>query len=128
MIGSQSRDVDVHVPVVVIVGRRATESVHFYGEARLQRDVGESAVLVVVIQRGNGFARFVLGPIPGIDEQDVLPAVVVIVEKTDAAAHGFRQIFFPEGAAVVFEADPRLRGHVGEHNRAGRAGGTHGFS
>ena len=59
------------------------------------------------------------GPIHGIDEEDVLPAVVVVVENADTAAHGFRQILLPEGAAVVLEVDAGLCRDVGEVDRAG---------
>ncbi len=47
-------------------------------------------------------------------EENVLPAVIIVVEKAGAAAHGFRQILFSERAGVVFEVDAGLRGDVGE--------------
>ena len=59
-----------------------------------------------------------LWPVHGVDDQNVLPAVVVVVEEARAVAHGFRQIFFPEGPGVVFEVNPSLFGYVGKLNRA----------
>jgi hypothetical protein len=49
-----------------------------------------------------------------VDEQDVLPAVVIVVEKRAAGADRLREILLAEGAAVVFESECRLGGDVGE--------------
>ena len=57
------------------------------------------------------------GPIHGVDQQNVLPAVIVVVEEAGPAAHGFRQILFSEGAGVVLEVDAGLGGNVGELDR-----------
>src|ERR1700704_2100842 len=99
VIGSERRDVDVGIPVVVVVRYGAALPVHSYCEAGLPRDIREGAVLVVVIERWVGCTGCVAGPVHGVDQQDVLPTVVVVVEEADAAAHGFREILFPEGAA-----------------------------
>ncbi len=83
-------------------------------------DVGEGAVVIVVIERGERFsARAVAWPVHGIHEEDVLPAVVVVIENADAAAHCFGEILFAEGAGIVFEADAGLGGDVGEFDGAG---------
>ena len=62
------------------------------------------------------------GPVHGIDEEDVLPAVVVVVEKTDAATHCFGEIFFAERAAVMLKVNAGLRSDVGELDGARGAG------
>src|SRR5271170_497238 len=65
-------------------------------------------------------------PIHRVDNQDVLPSVVVIVEETGAVAHGLRQVLLSERAAIVLERDARLSRHVSELNRPRRPriGGT----
>jgi hypothetical protein len=86
----------------------------------LLRDVGERAVFVVVIERGKGLAFLVLGPVHRVDEQDVLPAVVIVVDKSGAGSDRFREILLTEGAAVVFEVDSCFGGDVGEFDGPGR--------
>ena len=61
-----------------------------------------------------------------VDEEDVLPAVVVVVDEGDAGAEGFREKFFAEGAVVVDEVDAGFLGDVGEVDGLGggvRSGG-----
>jgi hypothetical protein len=116
MVGADRSDVDIDVAVVVIVANGAAEPVHFHREAGLPRHIGKGSVSIVVIERGEGFARLVPRPVHGIDQQNVLPAVVVVIEKAHAATHGFRKILFSESAAVVFEMNACLGGHVREHD------------
>src|SRR3989441_5358441 len=56
----------------------------------LFRDVGEGPIAVVAIEavRGVGAAREAFQP-RAVDEEDVQPAVVVVVKKGDAAAGRF---------------------------------------
>ena len=121
MIRSEGGDVDVVVAVVVVVADGAAQPVHFDRESGLPGHVGERAVFVVVIERRKRLAGLVFRPIHGVDEENVLPAIVVVVEKANAAAHGFGKILFSEGAGVVLEVDAGLRGHVGELDGAGGA-------
>src|SRR5580658_343461 len=58
-------------------------------------------------------------PVHGIDQKDVLPTVVIVIDEADATAHGFWQILLSEGAGVVFEANTGLSGDVGELDRPG---------
>ena len=44
-------------------------------------------------------------PIHSVDEEDVRPAVVVIVDKRAARPQRFRQILLAEGTGVVHEPD-----------------------
>ena len=46
------------------------------------------------------------GPVHGVDQEDVLPAVVIVVKEADAAAHGLRQIFFPERSVLCMKWIP----------------------
>ena len=55
-------------------------------------------------------------PVRRIDEHNVLPTIVVVVEKGAAISERFRKIFLPERAAVVFEMNAGLVGDVGKLN------------
>src|SRR5580692_8327484 len=121
MVGADRSNVDIDVAVIIKVANRATKPVHFNREAGLPGDIGKGSVSIVVIERWKGLARLVPWPIHGIDQENILPAVVVVVEKANAAAHGFRKIFLSKGPAVVFEVNARLSGYIREFNRAGRA-------
>ena len=60
----------------------------------------------------------------GIDEEQVLVAVVVVIEEGDAAAHGFGQQLFAIGAVVVNEGDASFLGDVREFRQRGFHRGT----
>ena len=49
-----------------------------------------------------------------IDQENVHPSVVVVVEDGDAAAHGFHDVAFFLAAAGEVEIDSRGAGNVGE--------------
>ena len=59
-------------------------------------------------------AAAVPGPVFAVDQQNVGPAIVVVVDEGAARAHGFRQLFLSEGAVVVGEVNAGLRGDVAE--------------
>src|SRR5580698_4250051 len=119
MIGADGCDVDVDFAIIVVVRCGASQAVYFDGEPGLAGNVGERSVFVVVVKGGKRVAGLVPRPVHRVDEKNVLPAVVVVVKKASAAAHGFRKIFFPESAGVVFEVNAGLRRDVGELNGAG---------
>ncbi len=63
-------------------------------EAGLDGDVGEGAVAIVLEQvRGRLFAFGEAFQTPSVDQEDVEPAIVVVVVEGDAAAGGLEQIF-----------------------------------
>src|SRR3989442_10668478 len=49
-----------------------------------------------------------------VDQQDVLPAVVIVVDKGAAGAHGLGHVLVPLRAIDVVEADPGSSGDVRE--------------
>src|ERR1019366_6845614 len=103
--------------VVVVVADRDAQSEEQNAQARLARYVGESAVVIVVVELQGG--RAVLGvawPVLTVDQQDVGKAVVVVIDERAAGAHGFREPFFSEGSVVVREMNAGLRGDVAEGN------------
>ena len=62
----------------------------------------------------------VAGPIGAVDQQNVLPAVAIIVEKGAAGAESLRQKLAAESSAVVLELNSGGAGHIGE-TKSGRA-------
>ena len=114
MIAAERRDVDVDVAVVVEVRRGHAEAVHLDREPGGSRDVGEGAVVIVAIERRIRFSALVASPVHRVDEENVLPAVVVDVEEGAAGPQRFGQVFLAERAAVVPKMETRGGGDVGE--------------
>src|SRR6266849_3163674 len=81
------------------------------------RDIRERAVMIVAIQLRRGMFLNVARPVHPVDEENVRPAVVVIVNEGHARAHRFGQEFLPEGAIVVDETNPSLLRNVAKLNR-----------
>src|SRR3954452_3676562 len=122
MVGPDSRDVNVHFAVIVEVPNRATLTVDLQSKSRPSGHVRKGSVLIVVIEHWIGFSGQMTRPVHGINQQNVLPAVVVVVEKADAAAHGFWQVLLSERSRVVFEMDAGLCCHIGELDWSRRPG------
>ena len=117
MVRTDRCDINIRIAIVIVVAYRAAHSVEFDGKARTASHVRKRPILIVVIESRVGFASLMFGPIHRIDEQDVLPAVVVVVQKTNATSHRLWEILSPERATVMFEVHPRLGRHIGELNR-----------
>ena len=102
--------------VVVIVAPNATQAVTSPGDACLVRDICESAIAIVSIERiPDGNATVV--QVAAIHEVNVLPAIPVKVGDADSGAK-----FLPvDGDTVialeVHKLDPSRCGHVREFNR-----------
>jgi len=56
----------------------------------------------------------VAGPVHGVDEENVWPAVGVVIEEGAAGTESFGEKLAAVGAAVVVEINASLRGDVGE--------------
>ena len=106
-------DEQIVVAVVVVVADADALSPAGVLEPSLQGDVGEGAVAIVLEQVVEGlFARRKAFEPPAVDQEDVEPAVVVVVVEGDAAAGGLEQIF-----VLVLAAEDRLgveSGFVGD--------------
>src|SRR5262249_45790652 len=102
MIGAEGGEVKIVVAVVVVVADRTSETIGFDRQTRLLGHLGESAVMVVVVKRRKRFgSRGMPRPVHGIEEEKILPPVIVIVDKTNPAAHRFGEIFLTECAGIV---------------------------
>ena len=63
-------------------------------------------------------------PVHAVDQQNIQPAIGIVIEESAAGAQGFRQILGAECAAVVAEVDAGGGGDVGQAEvQAGRIGG-----
>ncbi len=105
---SHARDQDVREAVVVVVADRHAHAVHFDIEPRARSHIGEGAIAVVVIEPKSGALFLVARPVGAVDQQNVLPAVAIVVEESAAGPESFGQELAAEGSAVVLELDSRL--------------------
>jgi len=119
------RDEHIGKPVVVVVANGHAHSVHLGVETGRARDVGEGAVPVVPVEAQRGsrpsspesrvpspgrLAR----PVHPVHEQDVLPAIGVVVQERAARAHRLGEELASVGAASVAKLEAGRRGDVDE--------------
>src|SRR5579872_3968737 len=101
------RDVYIGEAVSVIVPYRHALTVASAADTCLFGDVGESAVAVIAIKRvAQGRVRIVEIAFATVDQIDVHPAVIVIVEKGASRSRGFRQVFLRRFSCGVDPGDP----------------------
>ena len=96
-------DVEIEEAVVVDVADRDAGLVGpaaHGGDSGLGGDVGERAVVIVVVQRVRRVGR-------AVDEVEILEAVVVVVERGDAGAEGLVHELVRRGAGGMHEGDLR---------------------
>ena len=82
---------EIVVPVVVVVTDADACLPAGASKSRFLRDVGEGAVAVVLVEMRSGrFSGLPMGvELSAVGEVDVEPAVVVVIEKGQAASLGF---------------------------------------
>src|SRR6266849_7756535 len=73
--------------------------------------------MIVVIQLRGGVLLRVSRPVAAIDEKNVRPAVVVVVDERHARPQRLRQEFLSESAVVLDEANASLLRDVAKRNR-----------
>jgi hypothetical protein len=119
---ANARDEEIGEAIVVVVTDGDAHTVEFHVEAGNFGDVSEGAVAVVAVELERGALALVTGPIHGIDEEDVGPAVGVVIEKGATRAESFREEFAAVGAAVVVKLNAGLRGDIPELKAKGVGG------
>ena len=107
-------DQDVWEAVVVVVADRNPHPVELHVETGAGGDVGEGAIAVIVVEAKRGTRLLVTGPVGSVDQQNVRPAIAIVVEKGASGAESFGQELPAEGSAVVVELNARLRRNVGQ--------------
>ena len=99
-IAAESADVDILPAVVVKVGDGDAHAPSFAGQAGLFGDVGElqvasAGITILMVERNQRVAALAIALDGGtVHGDDVELAVVVAVDQTDAAAHGFHDVLF----------------------------------
>jgi len=89
--------------VVVIIAHAHALGPSGIGEPGFGGDVGEGAVAIIVVEPVTGAGRSSDERAPS-ENEDIHPAVVVVVEKGAAGGHGFDDV----GKAVGLAVDDRL--------------------
>src|SRR5581483_8059400 len=95
------RDKEVVVAIVVVVADGHAHAVEGDRKAGLPGDIGERAVAVVVVEderAARGVGGDMAGPVVSPNDENVEPAVVVVVEERAAAAHRLREPLLAERA------------------------------
>ena len=88
-------DDQVRIAIVVVISSRHAHTVEGDGETGALRDVLKGAVASITVQAHGGLSLSdsriaLLWPVCTIDQQDVRPAVPIIIQEGDASADGFR--------------------------------------
>jgi hypothetical protein len=109
-------DEEIVPAVVVVVADAAALAPSAVSKACFGRDIGEGAIPVIFEEVRNGFLS--LGKAfeaRAVDEEDVDPVVVVVVEESYPTACGFEQISVLVFAAVDgFGVEAGLAGYIDE--------------
>src|SRR5262249_59214287 len=100
---------NVYEPVVVETPGRHSLSVYRLCQPGGRSDIAESSVLIVVIERHHRIDLLRrVGKAGRIDQQYVLPAVIVVIEKRAAGTVRFGQILFTECTLLLFQPTSAL--------------------
>ena len=117
----EAGNVDVFPAVVIVVADRHTVSPTAKIQARLRRDVGKRTVMVVVIKpRRMALARPVVFDGRAVNQKNIHPSVVVVVERGGATALGFHNVELLPAAASHVKINSSRPRHVNERRWIGR--------
>ena len=97
------RDIDIGKAIVIVVGDRNAQPVHLNGKPGALSHIGKRAVAIVPIKLHRAALPLVTRPVAAVHQQNVEPAVIIVIEKGAARPHGFGQKLRPVSAAVVVE-------------------------
>ena len=111
-----SGDKKIVIAIIVIVAHRHAHPEEFDVEPRLVRHIGECAVMIVMIELRRRVFLLVPGPVHSVNQENVRPAVVVVIDEGHARSHRLGKIFLTERAVVVDEADSSPLRDVAELN------------
>ena len=112
---SEDGEVEVLVPVGVVVGDGHPHAVERDVQPRTGGFVLKAPVAPVQVERRRGFGLCpVSRPPPAVHEEEILVAVAVGIEESHPRAHRLRQVLLAERPVLVHEVDPGGLGHVHE--------------
>jgi hypothetical protein len=106
---ADARHENVREPVVVVIANGDAHAIHLDIQPRRPRHIRKRSVTIVVIQAHGATVALVPRPVHAVDDENVLPAVVVVIEKSTTGPQRFGQILAAECAAVVTIGDAGLR-------------------
>ena len=110
-------DVEVFPAVIVVIADGDAEAPAAMRDSGLRADVGESSVMIVVVElAGMALARAYIVERGTVDQEDVHPAVVVVIKDRHAAAHGFHDVELFRASTGEVEIDAGGAGDVGKGN------------
>src|SRR5208282_35588 len=116
---AEVRDIDIRPAIVVVVRNGDTETPALVSDARFVRHVRECAVVIVVQQHRAGRRFFTLQRAKrrSVQQVNIEPAIVVVVEQRDARSRSFddRLLLRRSGAMVEF-IEARLLRDVNEYD------------
>ena len=107
-------DENVGETIIIVIADGHAHAVDLDVEAGASRHVRKRAVAVVPVEPQRGSLALVSGPVHAVHQQDVLPAIAVIIKERAARAQSLRQQLAAIGAAVVPKLDSRSVRHVGQ--------------
>ena len=100
-------NVQVHPPVVVVITRADALAPTGYSDASFLCHICEGPIAIVVIQVAGGLLVLLKAlQSSSVDQKDVRPSVIVVIEERRTAAGGFDDIFFRFLSAVL-RLDPQ---------------------
>src|SRR5439155_18069458 len=110
----EAGDVQVGKAIVVVIAHRHPDAVHLEIESGGARRVRERPVAVVAVKLHRRALPLVPRPVRSVYQQDIQPAVIVIIEEGAARTQRFGQVLLSEGAAIVLEGNTCVAGYVRE--------------
>lgn len=131
VVAAEAGDVEVFVAVVVVVTDGYSHVVADALETGFLGDVFEGSVGLLMEEAVPGFGAGFLGDGAfgrrvgegcAVGEEDVEAAIVVVVEESDAGAHGLDEVFFCSVRGLAVEDDVAGLGDVDEGAGGGRGG------
>ena len=115
--GWPSRDsADWFAEYAVVVADRYAHAVGFEGQSRRRADVLEVSAAIVAVQRlGRRAVAGMVRPVAEVDQEQVLVAIVVVIEERGTATDGLGHQALAAGAVsqVAFTLRPEARWHDG---------------
>src|SRR5262249_30663831 len=93
--------------VVVVIGGCHAHTVEGDGETSALRDILKGAIAPVAVQAHGGLWLLALaGPLAAVDQQDIGPAIPIVIKKSTTSTDGFRVPLLASGAGFMAKDYP----------------------
>ena len=114
-------NVKIFPAVVVVVADGYAESPAAMCDSGFRRHVMERAIVIIAVKlAGMAFAGVNIFDGRSVDEVNIHPAIVVVIENGNPAAHRVHDVALVDCSAGQMEVDTRRSSHVGKRNSFGR--------